>query len=158
MIRKAISSAMNVASGTRKLLDATTWFPMAGDPYFRLLREDEDEQHGEGEVDEVHRLNQADRQEEQGLQAALGLRLPGDAGDELATGQAVTARSADRAAAQGQAATDEAAGELDRLGGYVDCHFSPLFGKLLRCVEGVAGTRGREDQCAPSSAGRTDAK
>src|SRR3954463_3440721 len=97
-----------------------------GVPCFRLLGENEDEQHCEGEVDEVHRLDQADRQEEQGLQAALRLRLTGDTGDELATGQTVTDRGADRAAAQGQTATDEAAGELDRLRGYVDCHFSPL--------------------------------
>jgi len=53
------------------------------------LGENEDEQHGEGEVDEVHRLDQADRQEEQRLQPALRLGLAGDTGDQLATGEAV---------------------------------------------------------------------
>ena len=43
--------------------------------------EDEDEQRHEGEVDEEHRLDQTDRQEEDRLQAALGLGLAGDALD-----------------------------------------------------------------------------
>src|SRR3954447_23254164 len=92
-----------------------------GVPCFRLLGENEDEQHREGEVDEVHRLDQADRQEEQGLQAALGLRLTGHARDERATGETVTDRRTDGAAAERETATDEATGQLDRLGGYLDC-------------------------------------
>src|SRR3954469_22577736 len=92
-----------------------------------LLGEDEDEQHCEGEVDEVHRLDQADRQEEQGLQAALRLGLTGDARHQRATGQTVTDGGTDGATAEGEAATDEATGQFDRLGRYLDCHFSPLF-------------------------------
>src|SRR3954449_5878587 len=92
-----------------------------------LLGEHEDEQHREGEVDEVHRLDQADRQEEQGLEAALRLGLAGDAGDQRATGQTVTDGRTDGTATERQPATDEATGQLDRLGGYLDCHLSPLF-------------------------------
>ena len=53
----------------------------------------------------------------------LRLGLTGDALDQRATGQAVTDGGADGAAAEGDAATDEAAGGLDGLGGYVHCHF-----------------------------------
>src|SRR5206468_6347375 len=79
------------------------------------LGENENEQHREGEVDEVHRLDQAHRQEEQRLQPALRLGLPCDAGDELTTGKPVTDGGADRATAEGQAAADETAGQLDCL-------------------------------------------
>src|SRR5258708_5737086 len=109
--RKVTSSAKNVASGTRKLPPATTCCAIRTS----ALGENEDEQHREGEVDEVHRLDQADRQEEQGLQRALCLGRASHTRDQLATGETVTDRGTDRATAQCQAAADEAAGQLDCL-------------------------------------------
>ena len=73
--------------------------------------EDEDEQRHEGEVDEEHRLDQTDRQEEDRLQATLGLGLTGHALDVGRTGQTVTDAGADGAAGQGDATADEGAGE-----------------------------------------------
>src|SRR5689334_12687427 len=113
MIRKAMSSAMKVALGTRKLLSASTVEGCAIDLELLLLGEHENEQHREGEVDEVHRLHQTDGEEEQRLQPALGLRLAGDARDQRATGQTVTDSRANRAATEGHAAADEGTGKRD---------------------------------------------
>src|SRR3954453_10797965 len=73
------------------------------------LAEDEGEQRGEGEVDEVGRLDQADGQEELTLQLSPRLGLPGDAADQRVTGDAVTDTGTDRAAAESQPAADETA-------------------------------------------------
>ena len=79
------------------------------------LGEDEDEQGGEGQVDEVHAFDQTDDQEHGRVQPALDLGLTGDAGDGLATGQAVTDGGADGATAEGETAAGEGAGQLDGL-------------------------------------------
>src|SRR3954453_8585340 len=68
------------------------------------LAEDEREQRGEGQVDEVRRLDQTDRQEELAGQLTLRLGLPSDAADQSVTGDAVTDARADRAAAGRQPA------------------------------------------------------
>src|SRR5262245_7619334 len=127
MIAKAISSAKNVALGTRKLPSAMIiWSGMARSS---PARENEDEQRHEGEVDEVHRLDQADRQEEDREQPALGLRLARHTRDGRAAGETVADRRADRAAAEREATADERAGELDRLLRCVS-HFSPQFSDM----------------------------
>ena len=69
-----------------------------------------------------------DRQEHDGEQPALGLGLPGHAGDRLAPGQAVADGGADGAAAQDQAAADHGAGQLDRWSSWV------LPSDVLLCV------------------------
>ena len=80
-----------------------------------LLVEDEDEEGHEADVDEVGRFTEADDDEHQGHQPTLGLGLTGDAGDRLATGEAVTNGCADGAAAEREAAADHCACELNRL-------------------------------------------
>src|ERR1700750_2610272 len=124
---KATNSAMKVALGTKKLLDATTVdeCAMTRLPFY-FLGEDEDEQHGEGQVDEVHRLDQTDRQEEQRPQATFCLGLAGQAGDQRATGETVTDRRANRRSTEGHPATDEGAGELDGLRVYCSHFFSSI--------------------------------
>src|SRR5581483_11703208 len=113
MIRNAMNSATKVQLGSRKLPEASTCLLMPEQSL--LVGEDEYEEHREGEVDEVHRLDETDGEEEQGLETALGLRLPGDALDQRATGQAVTDGRADGATAEREATADETAGELDCL-------------------------------------------
>ena len=58
-------------------------------------RRGEDEQRHERQVDEVRGLHQTDGDEERSEQAALRLRLPGDAGDQCVTGDTVTDTGAD---------------------------------------------------------------
>src|SRR3954454_24562030 len=99
MMRNAMSSAMKVALGTRKLPSASTVCGCAIEEELLLLRQDENEQHREGEVDEVHRLHQADGEEEQRLQPALRFGLTCHARDQRATGKTVTDGRANRAAA-----------------------------------------------------------
>src|SRR3954449_1109771 len=77
-------------------------------------RKYEDEQRHEREVDEEHRLDQTDRQEEDRLEAALRLGLAGDPLDVGRPGETVTDTGADRTTAECQSAADEGAGELDR--------------------------------------------
>src|SRR5664279_5399535 len=61
----------------------------------RLLCKDEDEEHRERQVDEVRRFDQADGEEEQGLQLTLRFGLAGYALDQRATGKTVTNGCAD---------------------------------------------------------------
>src|SRR3954449_10865456 len=91
-------------------------------------RKYEDEQRHEREVDEEHRLDQTDRQEEDRLQATLRLRLPRHALDVGRTGQAGTDTGTDRAAGQVDATADERASSLDCLVAYCHISFSPWFG------------------------------
>ena len=84
---------------------------LAGDA---LGGEDVDEHHHEQQVDEVHGLHQADRQEEVLTGLGLDLRLPCDGGDGLRTGQAVTDRGTDGTSAQCESATDQGAGDTNR--------------------------------------------
>src|SRR5215471_2065056 len=77
------------------------------------LAEHKDEQSHECEVDKVHGLTQADRREEDGEQAALQLRLPGDTFDGGAPRKSVTDRGTDGTAAEQEAAADERACGLD---------------------------------------------
>src|SRR5581483_12371062 len=93
---KVISSTMNVALGTRKLLVASV---VAGTKDSGLLAEYEDEQGHEGQVDEVHGLDQTDGQEEDRHEAGLGLGLTGHTRDGLATRKTVTDGRTDGAAA-----------------------------------------------------------
>src|SRR5215469_17613079 len=72
-----------------------------------------DEVEAEGEVDEVHRLDQADDQEHDHLQPALRLRLPRDARDRGVAGQAVADRGTDGASAQRETCTDQRPGDCD---------------------------------------------
>src|SRR6478735_12718195 len=88
--------------------------------------ENEDEQRHEGEVDEEHRLDQTDRQEEDGLQAALRLGLTGDTLDVGRTGQTVTDTGADRATGEGDATTDEGAGQGHGVISYCHCDLLSL--------------------------------
>src|SRR3954470_18118124 len=90
------------------------------------LAKHEREQCRERQVDEVRRLDQADRQEELTGELALCLGLPGDAADERVTGDAVTDAGADRAAAERQPAADESARGRDRLGDVLCCHGASL--------------------------------
>src|SRR5438046_2911078 len=90
------------------------------------LAEHEREQRREGQVDEVGRLDQADRQEELTGELALRLRLPRDAADERVTGDAVTDAGTDGAAAQREPAADEPTGCGDCLGDVFCCHGSSL--------------------------------
>ena len=64
-----------------------------------MLGEHENEQRHEGEVDEVHRLNQTHGQKEDSEQPALRFRLAGDPADGGSTGKAVADRRADCPAA-----------------------------------------------------------
>src|SRR6478752_7467373 len=122
MMPKAISSTTNVALGTRKLLvfsAAETSSRVVSSAVTAMLvtrpsPEDEDEQRHEGQVDEEHRLDQTHGQEEDGLQAALGLGLASHALDVGRAGQTVTDARADGAAREGDAAANERAGQLDR--------------------------------------------
>src|SRR3954447_21666139 len=86
------------------------------------LAENEGEQRGEGEADEVRRLDQADGQEELTGELALSLGLPGDAADQRVTGDAVTDTGTDGAAAERQPAADEAARGGDGLRHVLCCH------------------------------------
>src|SRR6476660_2169501 len=153
MIRNAISSTKNVAFGTRKLLSSGTG-PLATIAMCRSFSsrwrggsssgQHEDEQRHEREVDEEHCLDQTDRQEEDRLEAALGLGLPGHALDVRRTGETVTDTGADRTAAERQAAADEGAGQLDRV--VTDGHLSPWF---PRRGGGAFATSGRGPGPAP---------
>src|SRR4051812_18334195 len=100
-------------------------------PVFRLnavrvcgldsLAENEDEQRHEGQVDEVHTFDQCDRQEEDRLEPALGLRLARHALDVRRTGETVTHAGADSTTGEGQSAAHEGTRGLD--GGFdVSCH------------------------------------
>src|ERR1700729_1581111 len=94
---------------------------LAGDA---LGGEDVDEHHHEQQVDEVHGLHQADRQEEVLTGLGLNLGLPCDGRDGLRTGQAVADRGTDGAPAQCEAAADEGAGDTYRTFNVVCCHVS----------------------------------
>src|SRR5690348_1195586 len=87
-----------------------------------LAAENEDEQGHECEVDEEHRLDQTHGQEEDGLQAALGLRLTSNALDVGRASKAVTDTGTDGATTEGETATDESTGERDGLVDVRDCH------------------------------------
>src|SRR5689334_342901 len=80
-----------------------------------LLHQDRDEVEAEGEVDEVHRLDQAHDQEHDGLQPSLGLRLAGYPADGRIADQAVPHRRANGAATERDSGTDDRAGQLDRM-------------------------------------------
>src|SRR5215210_5543417 len=124
---KATSSAMNVAFGTRKLLSsslAAAAMTKVDAGIGLLLAENEDEVGHEPQVDEVHGLDEADRQEQDGEQLRPGLGLTGDAGDGLRAGQPVSDGRADGATAQGEATAYQCARGLDR--GYklgICCHY-----------------------------------
>jgi hypothetical protein len=87
--------------------------PVYSEVLHSSLAEDEYEQRHEGEVDEVGRFGQTDGQEEDRHEAALGLRLTSDALDRCATGKTITDGRTDRAATEGESASDECSGSLD---------------------------------------------
>src|SRR4051794_4618094 len=123
---KATSSAMNVAFGTRKLLSppllAARRVALVTDMR-GLLPQDEDEVGHEAQVDEVHRLDQADRQEQDREQLGPRLGLTGDARNRLGASQAVTDGCADGATTEGEATAHHGSRGLDR--GYelgICCH------------------------------------
>src|SRR5258705_12174225 len=114
-IKKIISTIKKVPLGMRKLL----WPPSSAAkrttfgsamPAWLLNRGGEHEQRHKRQVDEVCRLNQTDRDEERGEESALRLRLPGDAGDQRVTRDAVTDTGADCTAGHDQSTADERAG------------------------------------------------
>src|ERR1044071_10472486 len=100
MIPNAMSSTKNVPLGTRKLLSARftrsvlpviDWSPVCQRRRRRSgSGQHEDEQRHEGQVDEEHRLDQTDGQEEDRLKTTLGLGLTSNALDVGRTGQTVT--------------------------------------------------------------------
>src|SRR6185437_16073864 len=100
----AASSTTKVMFGIRKLPPAASGCDMA---CLDRLAEHEHKQGHECEVDEVHRLAQADRGEEDREQAGLRFRLPGDTVDGGATGETVADRGADGTPAEQEAAADE---------------------------------------------------
>src|ERR1700722_7320811 len=95
--------------------------------------EDVDEHHHEQQVDEVHGLHQADRQEEVLTGLGLDLRLPGDGGDGLRTGQAVTDRGTDGAPAECKPAADQRTGDSYRTFDVVCCHVSSPLSRSCSC-------------------------
>src|SRR5258708_8438771 len=81
-----------------------------------LRRWDVREEHeAEGEIDEVHRLNQADDREEPGHHPSPRLWLPRDPTDEGVSSEAVTEGGADRAQPYGEAERYNGAGENESL-------------------------------------------
>jgi hypothetical protein len=99
------------------------------------LGEDVDEHDHEQQVDEVHRLDQSDGQEEVRAGLVLDLGLTRDRRDGLATGQAVTDRRTDGAATEGDAAADECTRDADRT---CDCLCAIIYSSwlvLLRSLE-----------------------
>src|SRR3954454_19243683 len=137
MSRKITKTTMLVALGTRKFgvscACARTRVAIVVTASLSARAQDEHEQGHEGEVDEVHALDQTDDQEHGGVQPAGRLGLAGHALDDRGAGQAVTDRRADGAAGEGDATADErealqqargaAGGGL--LGQNADAHYSP---------------------------------
>src|SRR5580692_7008328 len=93
----------------------------------------------EQQVDEVHRLDQSDGQEEVRSGLGLDLGLTRDRRDGLATGQAVTDRRADGTTAEGESAADECSRDADRTCDCLSCHCLFLLvgvtamSRVLRC-------------------------
>src|SRR3954453_5879011 len=137
MSRKITKTTMLVALGTRKFsvscACARTRVAIVVTASLSARAQDEHEQGHEGQVDEVHALDQADDQEHGGVQPAGRLGLAGDALEARPAGPAVTDRRADGAAGEGDATADErqaleetrgtAGGGL--LGQKQGAHFSP---------------------------------
>src|SRR4051812_26623771 len=93
MIRKATSSAMKVPFGSRKFCCATTVVVITVSRRSLpglLGAEHEHEQRHEGQVDEVHALDQTDDQEHDRVQSAASLGLTSDPLNGRGTGQTVT--------------------------------------------------------------------
>src|SRR5262249_17841722 len=93
----------------------------------------EDEQRHEGQVDEVGRLNQTNRDEERCEQPALRLGLPGDTRNQSVTRNTVTDTGADRAATHDQSTADESTGSDSGVHSV-----PPLFGGYLVAVYQVS--------------------
>src|SRR5579884_141993 len=105
-----------------------SWMPGTLGSALLALGQDEDEQGHDGQVDEVHGLDQTHDQEHGRVEPALHLGLPGDAGDGLATGQTVTDRRPDGSTAEGEATAGERPGQLDcLLSGCCHCWISPIW-------------------------------
>ena len=102
--------------------------------------EDVDEHHHEQQVDEVHGLHQADRQEEVLTGLGLDLGLAGDGRDGLRAGQAVTDGGTDGAAAEGEATADERAGDSYRTFNVFAAMF-PLLCRDRECEIAVGSPR-----------------
>src|ERR1019366_9037861 len=123
------SSTKNVAFGTRKMpasmLRAPRCQSLGSDGL--VLREHVDEHDHEQQVDEVHRFDQPDRQEEVGPRLALDLGLPGDRRDRGRSGKAVADGRTDGASAEGESATDKCARSADRGVNGLSCHVVPSF-------------------------------
>jgi hypothetical protein len=90
----------------------------------QLLSDDEDENDHEGQVDEVHGFDQADRQEQDREELRAGFGLPRHTSNRLGAGKTVTDGRTDSTATQQEATADEGPGRLD--GRYefgICCHF-----------------------------------
>src|SRR5260370_40232544 len=120
MIRKASSSAKSVP--LRSSSPASAGTRVAGTGLLHPLGDRGDEVEAEREVDEVHRLDQADDEEHDRLQATLCLGLAGHAADGGIARQTVTDGGADGAPSEGEAGADQRPG-------YGDCvvHLSSLW-------------------------------
>jgi hypothetical protein len=91
-----------------------------------LLLKDVNEHNHEQKVDEVHRLDQTNGQEEVLTRFVLDLGLTRNGGNGLATGQAVTNRCPDCAATEGETAADKGTRNAHCAGDVIGincCHF-----------------------------------
>src|SRR3954464_10838449 len=111
MSRKITKTTMLVALGTRKFgvscACARTRVAIVVTASLSARAQDEHEQGHEGQVDEVHALDQTDDQEHGGVQPTGRLGLAGAAVKTRRAGQAVTDRRADGATGEGDATADE---------------------------------------------------
>src|SRR5438067_13555720 len=80
------------------------------------LRNHEDEDEAQRQVDEIHRLDQANDQEHDVLKLALCLRLAGDPGDGGVAGQAVADGGPHGSPPEGEAEADPGPGQSDGQG------------------------------------------
>src|ERR1700730_16998460 len=106
MTTNVISSTITVP-----LIVMTPAVPARKSIYFLLGGDVGKEHETEGEVDEVHRLDQADDREEPRDHASLRLGLARDTTDERVAREAVAESGADGAQPDGEAERDEGAGE-----------------------------------------------
>src|SRR3954470_3986782 len=136
MSRKITKTTMLVAVGTRNFgasgACARTRVAIVVTASLSARAQDEHEQGHEGQVDEVHALDQPDDQEHGGVQPAGRLGLAGHALDDRRAGQAVTDRRADGATGEGDATADEGQALEQarvagggRLGQVPNAHYSP---------------------------------
>src|ERR1019366_8955592 len=117
MSRKTIASAIRVpltdSSPAGELVAASITDDLA---LLRAVADDEEE--AQHQVDEIHRLDQADDQEHDHGETPLGLRLAVGALDGGVAGQPVPDGGADGAPAEGETGSNQRPGQDDRVSVY----------------------------------------